>query len=243
MRHRKKGRVLGRSPSHRKAMLRNMAASLILTEGDWEGEDNEPRIKGRIVTTIQKAKEVRGLVERCVTIAKRSIPHQDQADGLKTDAAVGSSEWQEWNQAIAPVVTARRRASKLLGDKQAVRILFEEIAPRFADRDGGYTRVLRLAQPRLGDNGTQAILEFVGVRDRVSESSPAPSFEESADDETITEAVEDTIAEDTIAEDTIAEDTAAEDTAAEDAVVEETAEAAEESTSETAADEAEKDAK
>jgi large subunit ribosomal protein L17 len=179
MRHRKKGRVLGRSPSHRKAMFRNMAASLILTEGNWEDEDNEPVVKGRIVTTIQKAKEVRGLVERCVSIAKRALPHQQQADNLDSTAKVGSDEWREWNQAIAPVVAARRRASKLLGNKQAVRILFEEIAPRFADRDGGYTRVLRLAKPRLGDNGTQAILEFVGVRDRISERSSAPSFEDS----------------------------------------------------------------
>ena len=223
MRHRKKGRVLGRSPSHRKAMLRNMAASLILTEGDWEGEDNEPRIKGRIVTTMQKAKEVRGLVERCVTIAKRSIPHQEQADGLKTDAARGSAEWQEWNQAIAPVVAARRRASKLLGDKQAVRILFEEIAPRFVDRDGGYTRVLRLAKPRLGDNGTQAILEFVGVRDRISEHAPAPSFEDSADEETT---------EEEVAEEAVADESAEETSATEEAAGDESAE-------ETAADEQE----
>ena len=46
--------------------------------------------------------------------------------------------------------------------KQAVSVLFEEVAPRFADRDGGYTRILRLAKPRLGDAGTRAILEFVG---------------------------------------------------------------------------------
>ncbi len=74
-------------------------------------------------------------------------------------------------------MAARRRALRLLGDKQAVRILFEEIAPRFADRDGGYTRVLRLAKPRLGDAGTRAILEFVGVRDRVTQRALAPRFE------------------------------------------------------------------
>ena len=50
-----------------------------------------------------------------------------------------------------------------LRDKQAVRVLFETIAPRFADRPGGYTRIMRLAKPRLGDNGTRAILELVGV--------------------------------------------------------------------------------
>ena len=72
---------------------------------------------------------------------------------------------------------ARRRALRMLGDKKAVRVLFAEVAPRFVDRNGGYTRVLRLAKPRLGDAGTRAILEFVGVRDRVSQRSVRPTFE------------------------------------------------------------------
>jgi large subunit ribosomal protein L17 len=63
---------------------------------------------------------------------------------------------------MAPVVKARRRVVQLLGDKQAARILFERIAPRFADRPGGYTRILKLATPRLGDAGPRALLEFVG---------------------------------------------------------------------------------
>ena len=88
-----------------------------------------------------------------------------------------SPRWQEWNQAIAPVVSARRRALRLLGSKQAVKILFDDIAPRFADRDGGYTRVLRLAKPRLGDAGTRAILELVGKNDRVGRKAARPSFE------------------------------------------------------------------
>ena len=65
----------------------------------------------------------------------------------------------------------------LIGDKQAVGVLFDEIAPRFVDRPGGYTRIVRLAKPRLGDAGTRAILEFVGVRDRVIERSVRPTFE------------------------------------------------------------------
>jgi large subunit ribosomal protein L17 len=65
----------------------------------------------------------------------------------------------------------------MLGDKRAVRILFNDIAPRFEHRAGGYTRVLRLAKPRLGDAGTRAIIEFVGNNDRVSQKSPKPSFE------------------------------------------------------------------
>jgi large subunit ribosomal protein L17 len=64
----------------------------------------------------------------------------------------------------------------MLRDKEAVEILFEDVAHRFVDRPGGYTRVLRLAEPRLGDAGTQAILEFVGVHDRVSHVSQKPAF-------------------------------------------------------------------
>ncbi len=73
MRHRKRGRHLGRSSSHRRAMLRNLASSLILTERDAEFDPNPPKVKGRITTTLQKAKEVRPLVEKCITIARRSL--------------------------------------------------------------------------------------------------------------------------------------------------------------------------
>ena len=64
---------------------------------------------------------------------------------------------------MAPAVTARRRVVQLLGDKKAARVVFEQIAPRFVDRPGGYTRILKLATPRLGDAGPRAILEFVGA--------------------------------------------------------------------------------
>ncbi|MEM1304436.1 MAG: bL17 family ribosomal protein, partial [Planctomycetota bacterium] len=186
MRHRRKGRKLGRNPNHQRALLRNLASSLILTERDPEDlresfinrfiEHSEPRVTGRIVTTVSKAKEVRPLVEKCVTIAKKSLTAQRAADEFATDAERGteawkswrqSDNWQKWANAIAPAVAARRRCLKLLGDKHAVTVLFEEIAERFEDRPGGYTRVVRLAKPRLGDNGTRAILEFVGERDRV----------------------------------------------------------------------------
>ena len=65
----------------------------------------------------------------------------------------------------------------MLGDKEAVRVLFDKVAPRFTDRPGGYTRIMRLAKPRVGDNGTRAILEFVGKNDRVSKKSSKPAFE------------------------------------------------------------------
>jgi large subunit ribosomal protein L17 len=166
-------------------MLRNLASSLFLTERDAEHERNKPKVKGRVITTLPKAKEARSLVERCITLARKSLVHEKAAEQFATQAKRGSDEWrkwrasdtwQKWCQARGPVVAARRRAVQLLGDKQAVQILFEEIAPRFADRNGGYTRVLKLAKPRLGDAGDRAILELVGVRDRVSARSEKPAF-------------------------------------------------------------------
>jgi large subunit ribosomal protein L17 len=192
MRHRNRGRKLGRHPNHQRALLRSLATALILTEADYEGLPDElkpknlPKVKGRIVTTIQKAKEVRPLVERCVTIARHALPHQEAAARLESSADRHSDEWRrwrhsddwsEWNRAVAPVVAARRQLLRLLGHKEAVRVLFEQVAPRFADRPGGYTRVLRLAKPRLGDAGTRAIIEFVGVRDRKRRKAVKPAFE------------------------------------------------------------------
>jgi len=202
MRHRKTGRKLGRNPKHQRALLRSLASALMLTERDAEFDDNKPKVKGRIITTLPKAKEVRPLVEKCVTIARRALVADEAAAKLATTAERGSQEWKKWREsdnwrswteAIAPVLAARRRCLQLLHDKQAVSILFDEIAPRFADRPGGYTRIVRLAQPRLGDAGTRAILEFVGVRDRVVERSQKPTFEEASEEpagEAETEAAE-----------------------------------------------------
>ena len=174
-------------------MLRNLASSLFLTERfvDPDIDPNAPKIKGRVVTTLQKAKEVRPLVEKCVTIARRSLKAESEAREYETGADRGSEEWkrwrdsdqwQKWNVAIAPAVTARRRVIRLIGDKEAARVLFEDIAERFEDRDGGYTRIVRLAQPRLGDAGTQAILEFVGTHDREKQASQKPEFAVSDDE-------------------------------------------------------------
>ena len=186
MRHRRKGRVLGRSPSHQRALLRNLASALMLTERELEaGEPGNPKVAGRIVTTLAKAKEVRPLVERCVTIAKRGLEAADQAREFGSAADRDSADWKKWRQseawgrwarAMAPAVRARRRVVQLLGDKQAARILFERIAPRFTDRPGGYTRILKLATPRLGDAGPRAILEFVGGGSGTP-AAPAPRVE------------------------------------------------------------------
>jgi large subunit ribosomal protein L17 len=185
MRHRRLGRVLGRSPSHRKALLKNLASAIILTERNAEDDPNPPKVKGRIVTTLHKAKEVRPLVEKCVTLACKALDQIDEAGKHATQAERNSAPWKEWRKsqkwrdwadAMAPAVATRRRLWRLLGDKAAVRVLFDEVAPRFRDRRGGYTRVVRLAKPRLGDAGVRAILEFVGVRDRKVQRSEKPAF-------------------------------------------------------------------
>jgi large subunit ribosomal protein L17 len=189
MRHRRAGRKFGRNPSHQRALLRFLASALFLTERDAEFDPNAPKVKGRITTTVPKAKEVRPLVEKCITIAKKSLAAEEAAAKHGTDAERNSEQWKAWRQspkwnawaaAIAPSVTARRRCLQLLGDKQAVSVLFSEVAGRFADRDGGYTRIVRLPNVRLGDAGEQAILEFVGVRDRVVQKSQKPSFDDAA---------------------------------------------------------------
>jgi large subunit ribosomal protein L17 len=105
-------------------------------------------------------------------------------------------------------VTARRRCQQLLGDKEAVAILFDTVAPRFEERPGGYTRILRLTQPRLGDAGEQAILEFVGKNDRTSTKSVKPAFD-TTDDASEEENVEDEAVTDEVADDTDSDDTAA----------------------------------
>jgi len=126
MRHRTAGNRLGRTTSHRIAMTRNMANSMVLHE--------------RIVTTLAKAKAVKPFVEKLVTLGRKdTMPN-------------------------------RRRAFAELNDKQSVKKLFAVIGPRFAKRDGGYCRILKLSKPRLGDNGARAILEFV---ERTPKEAPA----------------------------------------------------------------------
>ena len=189
MRHRRKGRVLGRSPSHQRALLRNLASALFLTERDEDSyldPAQAPKVKGRIVTTLEKAKEVRPLVERCITLARRSNEQRRAADEFGTKAARNSEEWKAWRKSdrykqwvksVGPSVVLRRRLNVMLGDKKAVAVLIDSVASRFDGRPGGYTRIMRLAKPRLGDSGTRAVLEFVGVRDRTEKAAPAPAFE------------------------------------------------------------------
>ncbi len=196
MRHKRLGRRLGRSSSHRKALFKNLIRGLLLSErnadhyvgmfqSDGKTEVKPAQNPGRIVTTLAKAKEVRPILERCITMAKKAQPHIAAAEQFATQADRNtdawkawrkSDKWQQWVKAISPAVQLRRRVFSILRDKEAVRILFNDVAPRMADRNGGYTRILKLAKPRLGDAGVRAILELVGYHDRFAQSSVKPEF-------------------------------------------------------------------
>ncbi|MDP7277143.1 MAG: L17 family ribosomal protein [Planctomycetaceae bacterium] len=217
MRHRMRGRKLGRSPSHRRAMLRNMACSLLRTLDQDEDDPHRAKVPGRIVTTLPKAKELRPFVEKLVTLAKKGrqfelvVPEAPQKleDQVRNERREQTAEWKRWkgtpeytawNQATAPAIACRRRAFALLRDKDAVSILFDELADRFADRAGGYTRIIKLANVRLGDAGRQALIEFVGEDDTIAERQPSLEVDDDdADQDTDadepTEAGEDVAAE------------------------------------------------
>ena len=176
MRHKVAGRTLNRNASHRKAMFQNMAASLIKTVRDVEGAENNAKVHGRITTTVPKAKELRPFIEKLITLAKKGIVHDQTAAEFATNAERNSAEWKAWResdrynkwvQATAPSVEARRRDYAALRDKKAVEILFVDLAPKFADRTGGYTRIMKLAKFRIGDASRHAFIEFVGTNDRV----------------------------------------------------------------------------
>lgn len=207
MRHRNTGRKLGRNPNHQRALKRMLATSLILTEATQDDYTKynynigktgkqirspkpDAKIQGRIVTTLPKAKEIRPVVEKLVTLAKSVVEAQKAADALNFKGEAKSEAWKVWRgsedhgkwvAAIAPVVAARRRAFNILRDKIAVSILFDKIAPRYVERPGGYTRILKLATPRLGDAGARAILEFVGRNDgkfeRTKTQAQMPQFD------------------------------------------------------------------
>jgi len=117
VRHRVAGRKLGRPTGHRWALYRNQVTALLAHE--------------KIITSEAKAKEIRSLAERVITLGK---------DGS---------------------LTSRRRALAFITDKKVVEKLFNDVAPRYANRAGGYTRLVKLG-PRRGDNAAMAQIELVG---------------------------------------------------------------------------------
>ena len=116
MRHQKAGRKLGRTTSHKEAMLRNMVTSFFKHE--------------KITTTDTKAKELRKVAEKMITLGKNASLH------------------------------ARRQAASVVRERGVVKKLFEEISPRYKDRAGGYTRIVK-AGFRVGDNATLAVIELI----------------------------------------------------------------------------------
>lgn len=155
MRHLKAHRKLNRTSSHRKAMLRNMATSLINAENEY------------IVTTVQKAKELRPFVEKAITLARK-------AQGLDGDEAVArevhlrrlaATYFQAGNRNF------KKERSKFGGGADgpiqrtagvlALKRLFDELGERYKDRNGGYTRIIRIGGRRKGDNAELAVIELV----------------------------------------------------------------------------------
>lgn len=187
MRHRRIGRKFGRNPSHQRALLRNLAISLILTERDVEDFDSKeqaPKKAGRIITTVPKAKELRPFIEKLITKAVRAQASIKAAEEHECKAEKNTAEWKtwregegwkEWVKASAPAIAARRAVYSKLNNREAVSLLFDVIAPRYVDRPGGYTRILKLAKPRLGDAGKQALIEFVG-KDEFSNKKETPAI-------------------------------------------------------------------
>lgn len=144
MRHRVRGRKLGVSVSHRKAMGRNMIQALI---------DHE-----RIVTTIEKAKQFRSLAEKVIHLGKTNTLNNVRravklAGNRKLENEVTATETSgEGKEKVTKTRTVARTT---------VQKLFRDLGPRNKDRNGGYTRIVRMARRRVGDNANQCIFELV----------------------------------------------------------------------------------
>jgi len=149
MRHRISGKQLSRTTPHRRALRRNLASSLIQ--------------HGAVRTTPAKAKEVRPFVERLITIAREGTLHaRRRVIQLLQDRAIYTYE-DSAHDYVAE-------------DRTVVQKLFDEVAPRYADRPGGYTRIVHLPERRIGDGGRQVLLQLVeGPAAQASEGGAAPA--------------------------------------------------------------------
>ena len=148
MRHRKSGRRLGRNSAHRKAMYRNMVTSLM--------------VHGRIKTTEAKAKELRRIADRVITMGKRVPP-----------STLDNLSGEELKAAQARRLHFIRRARRWINDKDALERLFGEYAERYKQRPGGYTRILKVGF-RAGDQAPMAMIELVGDYDPSQAKVRAP---------------------------------------------------------------------
>jgi large subunit ribosomal protein L17 len=166
MRHRISKKKLNRTSSHRRAMQRNLAQSLFE--------------HGQVRTTLPKAKDIRPFAERLITLAKKarggSLTARRQIHKLLSDRSAVPAEHRETYDsmsnakraaALRAVSGRRYRTGQPKGrlaftGESVIHRLINTIAPRYEDRPGGYTRLIRLPDPRLGDHGPQAIVQLVG---------------------------------------------------------------------------------
>lgn len=144
MRHQRRGRKLGRDSAHRKALMMNLAGELIE--------------HGRIRTTVAKAKELRPYVERLVTRAGKGTLH---------DRRVIETRLRMHDKAAKRQASTLEQRQHTIVDK-----LMNDIAPRFKDRPGGYTRILKLG-PRPGDNAEMALIEWVDFEPEAAGNAPS----------------------------------------------------------------------
>lgn len=175
MRHRIKGRKLGRNSPHRKALFKNLSRAIILTCEREQG--GGAKADGRIRTTLEKAKEIRPFLERLVTIAVKARRSATDAGRLICPHERGTDEWKTWRSSSAgqawlavqaSYIHRQRQLFSVLRSRHVVGLLINVVAPRFVDRPGGYTRVVRIAKRRLADGAHLAYLEFVGEPTRLS---------------------------------------------------------------------------
>jgi large subunit ribosomal protein L17 len=150
MRHGVAGYKLGRKTNHRKAMWRNMAIALFT--------------HGQITTTLPKAKSVKPLVEKLITAAKKG----DLAARRRVIKVLGDPLLVRHADDENVV---RNRYGEVKSAPKVVKKLFDEIAPSFADRNGGYTRIIKLAKHRIGDGTDLVVLQMVGDDEKHSHTS------------------------------------------------------------------------
>ena len=217
MRHRKRTAKLGRTSEHRTALLANLVCSLIKHR--------------RIRTTLAKAKAARVVADKMVTLGKKG---QEKDSSIQCRRLVAARLQQQPRHHFAKHngVSGKVRRDEWRQNEDVVRILFEDIAPGFAERSGGYTRVIKLAR-RRGDAAEMAILEWVKDGDTpVRESKKAPKSKES-----ISEAVTEEVVEESTTDELTEE--ASNEEVAEEAVTEESTEEVASEETETAEEETE----